>query len=139
MLADHVGPVTPQTLWLHEGIAMCAEKSDRAQRRAFIQSVLNGKALIPVDALVRIADLTSLDETTVRFFYAESCALLSLLIEQYPVEHFHGLCRDIRDGYAVEEALRRNYQQQGIETFADLQRQLEQSLVQQKKSESAQQ
>ncbi len=129
---DFVGFLGEIPLWLDEGVAQWAEDA----KKQYVKSMV--KELYEKDNLLSIEDMMKLDirgmkdknivyirptrtkkgapatlflslENLINTYYIESVSLVGFMIERYGSGSFAEFCRQLRDGKALEEALRSAY------------------------------
>ena len=91
-------------LWIHEGIAQWHEK-DKPPNNYELRILSDNGLLTPLNKLNQLDIRKSKSHNQARKFYAQSYSLTSYLIDEYGMEKFKALCRALRDGKKVEEAL----------------------------------
>jgi len=121
MFADYLGIKRHAFLWLHEGLALRAEKMKHKRLLRHAKVAFEEQNYIPFDALMRMSQLRSSDAPgMVELFYAESLAIVTFLLEKYNRQHFIAFCRDLRDNRSIPQALERNYGKWGIVSIQHL-------------------
>ncbi|MBI2871032.1 MAG: hypothetical protein HYY14_04900 [Candidatus Omnitrophica bacterium] len=106
---DFVGFKGEVPLWLDEGVAQWMESTKRQILRE------NAKALLKQGELIPLRTLTSTDirdkgkEDMVKVFYIQAAMVVGFLIEEHGSENFIELCRNLRDGKLLDEALKFAY------------------------------
>lgn len=109
VLRDFVGLTKRVPLWLDEGVPqmMEAEKADRAKR--YVRKLLDTDNFMSVGTLTKLNIYRVRDRQLVTMFYMEACSLVSFLIEEFGSDKFYRLCREIRDGKSMDDALKSSY------------------------------
>ncbi|MFA5157314.1 MAG: hypothetical protein WC532_08065 [Candidatus Omnitrophota bacterium] len=126
---DFVGFKGEVPLWLDEGIAQWAEKPDRNYIKAMASQAYKDNLVLPLEEMmvldvrkiradesIYINTVTTNDnrkgvlflsgEKLVNAFYLQAVSLVDFLIVRFGSEKFIELCRQLRDGKSLEEALR---------------------------------
>ncbi len=126
---DFVGFTGEIPLWLDEGVAQHAERARWDHFKQVVKQLYNEDKLLSLKDLMmlNIRVIEDLDRIFVRVtlnkegkqttlflstdaiisnYYAVSVSLINFLIEQYGSTRFSHFCRELRDGKAVEDALR---------------------------------
>ena len=141
---DFVGFKGQIPLWLDEGVAQWAERAKRQAIKALMLRAFKDDALLLVKDIMTLNMQTVTDsrlvfikpnlnkadkegvliingENLVKLYYLESASLVGYLIEKYGSFNFAELCRQLRDGKTLEEALTFAYPMQ-IRSIADLEK-----------------
>ncbi len=129
MFRDFVGTQGKIPLWLDEGVALSQESGRREEFDGIVRRALRQKAWIPLDRLARVRSGASLGPETAAVFYAEAALAVDFLLSGYGRDKFTEFCRYLRDGKDVNEALRKAYGRDGIESLQDLENRLFKTLV----------
>lgn len=139
---DFVGFKGIIPLWIDEGVSQWSEKVKRKEMDALAKQLFAKDALISVDDMMKldIRRLSEIDRVYIRptrtkdgragilflstdnlvnTFYIQSVSLVGFLISKYGTDRFTHFCRELRDGKALEEALRSAYPSY-IASLADL-------------------
>lgn len=95
-------------LWLEEGVAMVRQPKRREEFDTYMRFLIDQNRWIPMDELFGIRTVTGQAEERVAAFYAQSQSVVHFLLE-IGSKRFESLCRHLRDGVSLEEALSRNY------------------------------
>lgn len=129
---DFVGFKGEVPLWLDEGVAQWAEEAKRAEIKSRAQELYQDDALLLLSDMMKlkINALKDIDKLFIRptitkegekgviflstenlitTYYLEAVSLVGFLIEKYGSDRFAGFCRDLRDGKALEDALKSAY------------------------------
>ncbi len=129
---DFVGFKGEIPLWLDEGVAQWAEEFKRDSIKQIVKRAYQEDAMISLDDMMKLdvrkvsnqnklfvrlnrtregeEGVLFLDgERLVNIYYMQSVALVGFLIERYGSDRFAELCRQLRDGKVIEEALRFAY------------------------------
>lgn len=119
---DFVGFQGEVPVWLDEGVAQWQEPSKRQLVKYFIKKLHEAG---------RVLSLKDLTQTDVRFvegsqeaqdFYVQAASVVDFLIARFGTDNFTNFCRQLRDGKALDEALRHTYSPR-ISGLADLEKQ----------------
>ena len=128
---DFVGFKSDIPLWLDEGIAQWEEEVDKSRIKISTRAFLDKRQFLSLHDLMKM-DIRLLEDpdrvylrstfvagepgfliidgkSLVELFYLEAASLVGFLIERYGTDRFTELCRKLRDGETVEEALRSAY------------------------------
>ena len=128
---DFVGFKGEIPLWLDEGVAQWEEEVSRYRIKSRIREFLDKKSLLSLNDMMKL-DIrliegthklhlcsTSMDgkpgflildgNNLVDLYYLQAASLVGFLIEQYGANRFTELCRQLRDGKDLEDALRFAY------------------------------
>lgn len=116
---DFVGFAGDAPLWLDEGVAQWVERSKRAVVRYAARDLYEQKKLMSLSVLTRTDVRVSGNSEEARSFYIQAASLVEFLISRYGTDRFTQLCRQLRDGRSLDEALRFVYptQMRGIEAL----------------------
>ena len=129
---DFVGFKGEIPLWLDEGVAQWAEEAKRAEIKRRAEELYQEDSLIVFSDLMKlkIDRLKDIDKVYIRptitkdgekgivflstenlvtTYYLEAVSVVGFLIEKYGSARFAGFCRDLRDGKALEDALKSSY------------------------------
>ena len=99
-------------LWLDEGVAQWVEKEKQDRSRSIVARQWKRNRLIPLKTLTSL-DVRSLQEAGVAIlFYSQAASLVGFMIEQHSPERFRVFCGHLRDGKAIDDALRFTYPSQ---------------------------
>lgn len=110
ILRDFVGSSNKAIpLWLEEGVAMSREKNPRKEFEDLIGDLVADKKWIPMKDFCSMRTLDGLTRDRAAIFYAQSYSVVRLLLHKSDGKLFSNLCRDLRDGLSLEQALPRNY------------------------------
>ncbi len=106
---DFVGFKGDVPLWLDEGVALWEEEDGRANYLKIASMLASANKLIPLAKLTK-TDVRGLkNDKVVQLFYAQSACLVGFLIEQHGSAGFRRMCREIRDGKSLDNALKTAY------------------------------
>lgn len=129
--------------WMDEGVAQWAEESKRDYMIGLVKDLLNNDFLITIKDMMKI-DLKYIKEKDVLYtreiitktggsgvvfltgdklikaYYVEGFSIVSFLITKYGSIRFAQLCRELRDGKMLEDALKASYPNQ-ISNLKELQ------------------
>jgi hypothetical protein len=95
--------------WLDEGFAVWQETEGRNDFRTALAQALGAGKWIPFPAMNQMDRIHHYEKDEARLFYAQAESMVSYLLDKRDSSYFTKFARDLRDGYSVEEALRRNY------------------------------
>jgi hypothetical protein len=131
MFRDFVGFKGEIPLWLDEGVAQWAEKAKRKDVKRLIKETYKNKKMLSLrdmmtmdirgiknddEIYVRYANnigepiiLVLTGENLINLYYLESVSLVGFLIEKYGAKKFTLLCRQLRDGKNIKDALKTTY------------------------------
>ncbi|MFC1807267.1 hypothetical protein ACFL0T_02735 [Candidatus Omnitrophota bacterium] len=132
---EFVGFTGEIPMWLDEGVAQWAEEAKRSEMKAMVKKYYKDEKLLMFSDMVKL-DLSYIGskENKVRVhmkpsravdgkpivliistdellttYYLQSVSLIGFLVEKYGSQKFAELCRQLRDGKEVEDALRVSY------------------------------
>ncbi|MBI4357923.1 MAG: hypothetical protein HY584_01365 [Candidatus Omnitrophica bacterium] len=106
---DFVGGNKTIPLWMDEGLAMAQEKKRIPELDQLVTEAIRQKKWIPLDTFIRIRSLHQVSSNEAALFYAQAQSLVRFLLSSSAGASFVALCRDLRDGHPLEEAIRKNY------------------------------
>ncbi|NQT92824.1 MAG: hypothetical protein HQ559_08685 [Lentisphaerae bacterium] len=119
VLREWIGERGALPLWIHEGLAQWMEEVERGSpRRAAKQLLASGRA-VPLRNM-REPKLHDQPDAKAVTFYTQSWSVVAFLIETYGRERFGKLCRQLRAGKSMDDALRFTYPQ-SLRTIEELQ------------------
>lgn len=95
--------------WLNEGVAMRAETSARAEAETLVAEWAGRGELIGLKQLTTVDIVHTEDPALAKRFYLQSVSLVGYMIERLGAERFQKFCKALRDGMALEAALRTSY------------------------------
>ena len=110
VLREWIGGHEALPLWINEGLAQWMEKTDRGDPRGAARQLLASGRAMPLRDM-RSPDLKEKGETGASAFYTQSWSLVAFLIERHGRERFGRLCRQLRAGKSIDDALRFTYPQ----------------------------
>ena len=96
-------------LWLDEGVACYHEKYKRRESHLLVKKAIYRKNYIPLEKLSGLDIAKETDPVLVGLFYSEATSLVEFLIKRYTLNRFTKLCRLLRDGRKLDEALKSVY------------------------------
>ncbi len=102
---DFVGFKGEVPLWLDEGVAQWEEAARRAWAIGFVKKLVRSGEFIPLAELTRIGSGSEKDPVLSAKLYAQAVTLVGYLIEKHGATKFALLCRQLRDGKSIDEAL----------------------------------
>lgn len=115
-------------LWLDEGVALSQEDAKRDELyRAAAKAFQNGSS-IPFRDMAGVRDARAMDSAQAQIFYAQSLATVNFLKDSFPKDKFLKFCRLIGEGTKAEDALKRVYGGDRIQSLQDLQKRVQQYL-----------
>ena len=106
---DYVGFQGEIPVWLDEGVAQWQEPD----KRAIVRQVM--KQYLLTEKVYSFHDLMTIDIRNVTFapsvqlFYVEAASIIDFFVSKYGTDQFTFFCRQLRDGKAIDEALRFAY------------------------------
>ncbi|OIO37162.1 MAG: hypothetical protein AUJ72_05090 [Candidatus Omnitrophica bacterium CG1_02_46_14] len=106
---DFVGFKGQVPLWIDEGVAQWEEPKKRAMAGAAAYYLIQQQKVIPVGDLTVMNNLRNKSDEEVQSFYMQSVSLIDYLIKNYGAQSFTALCRQLRDGKKLNEALSFSY------------------------------
>jgi len=121
VLREWIGGREALPLWINEGLAQWVEKTDRGDARKAARRLLaSGRAMSLSD--MRSPKLHTQEKREASAFYTQSWSLVAFLIETRGRERFGKLCRQLRAGKSIDDALRFTYPQT-LRNIEELQKQ----------------
>jgi len=121
ILREYIGPERDVPLWFVEGVTQWAEPGKRllaAEKGYGMRGIQDRLAIQDLQAC-RVEDLHSTGKAAV--FYRQSLSLVAFIMAEGGSERFGTLCRHLRDGKTLEQALRFTYPN-SLRTMTDLER-----------------
>ena len=106
---DFVGFTSDIPLWLDEGVAQRQEPSKQKAVDYYVWQLAQEKKLWSLARLTRTDPAELLDPGEAQAFYVQAASLVSFLIDRHGTASFSHLCRQLRDGKPLDEALRFAY------------------------------
>jgi len=106
-------------LWIDEGVAQWQEPAYRHRVQDLAKKLMQQNRLLPLDELIGMDKRKLEGRRQAGDFYVESASLVGFLVERRGNERFTVLCRHLRDGRTVNEALRFTYGD-GMRTIEEL-------------------
>ncbi len=106
---DFVGTSAEIPLWMDEGVAQWEQPSRRAMAVPYVRDLLAAGNELPLEEIFAARRGTLGSGKRVEKFYIQSVSLVDFLITRHGGGKFTDLCRLLRDGKTVEEALRKTY------------------------------
>lgn len=92
-------------LWLDEGVATSQEKARRWGADKLVKKAIDEDRFMPLDKLTEIRSLNGLESDKINLFYSESASIVYYLISNYGRYSFMDLCRSLREGKSLDEAI----------------------------------
>jgi len=125
---DFVGFKSDIPLWLDEGVAQWEEEKKRGELRAFAKDLLDKNSFLSLDDMMGldVRNIVTKDnvymrqsrsakgepvvmfltgEILVNTYYIQAASLAGFMINKYGSESFAELCRQLRDGKKVKDAI----------------------------------
>ena len=106
-------------LWLDEGIACYHERPEKRKRHLLVKRAIYRENYIPLEKLHKLDITKETDAGLVDLFYAESTSIVEFLIKQHTPSRFTKLCRLLRDGKKLDEALKSVYHFKNLNCLED--------------------
>jgi len=106
---DFVGFKGQVPLWLDEGVAQWQEPQAREMARRAGYTVIVKAGAYPFDYFTAVYDLSGKSEQEVQFFYMQAVSVIDYLVKSYGNGLFTELCRQLREGKSLDEALKTTY------------------------------
>ncbi len=106
---DFIGFNGNAPLWLDEGIAQWQEDGARDRTHRLTRALILSRGALPLGALTALDVRTVENGNLARVFYAQSASVVGFLIERHGRKAFGKLCRQLRDGKPLKEALSFTY------------------------------
>ena len=106
---DFIGFDGDAPLWLDEGIAQWQEDGARDRTHRLTSALFLSKGALALRVLTSLDVRKVENENLARVFYAQSASLVGFLIERHGRKSFGKLCRQLRDGKPLNEALSFTY------------------------------
>lgn len=108
ILRDFVGSDKQIPVWFDEGVAQLQEDKKQFQADLAMRLLVRQKQYFSVNKLFQF-DVQQADAQKVGLFYLQSVSIVDFLIKRYGSSRFGDFCKNLRDGYEFEEALRKAY------------------------------
>ncbi len=102
---DFVGFKGEIPLWLDEGVAQWEEDESRRWAIKIVKDLISNKEFIPLAELTRVGSGSENDAVLSAKLYSQAVTLVGYLIEKHGSTKFALLCRQLRDGKNLNEAL----------------------------------
>jgi len=109
ILKDFVGFDKKIPLWFEEGVSQLWEQGRRQAARPFMRKLVTSGRSIPLERLNQLDIRQEKQSNRIAVFYAQSVSLVDYLLNEYGVDAFARLCRNLRKGMPIEEALQSTY------------------------------
>ena len=109
ILHDFVGFERTIPIWFDEGVAQLNESDKKNIAHQVMTKLIVQNQFIPLDALMQWDIRRETDSKKVSVFYAQSVSVVDFLIHEYGSDAFSFLCRNLKDGKDMEEAIRVAY------------------------------
>jgi len=106
---DFVGFKGEVALWMDEGVAQWEEDDKREAAISAMPDLVARGDTLTTQSLTSIDVRRETDPAKVRLFYMQAISLVDYLIKNYGTSSFTNLCRELRDGKGLEEAMRIAY------------------------------
>ncbi len=111
LLRDFIGFDRYIPVWFDEGVAQLQEEQKRSVFYKLMRKKLAQRNFIPLRTLNRMIISGEEDQKQVLAFYAQSLTVVDFLLKEYGTASFSQLCRNLREGKKMEEAMRSAYGQ----------------------------
>ncbi len=102
---DFVGFESDIPMWLDEGVAQRQEPSKQKVLDYYVWQLAREKKLWSMERLTRAGPGAIENPDNARTFYIQAASVVSFLIDRHGASSFIHLCRQLRDGKTLEEAL----------------------------------
>jgi len=109
ILRDYLGAEADLPMWLDEGVALSQEERRRGKLESLVWSSFQERSFIPISKLTKMRVRLSRHHSKVQLYYAQSALLVDFLIRNSKSGEFVKFCRGLRDGFTVDQALKRAY------------------------------
>ncbi|MFA5060674.1 MAG: hypothetical protein WC676_08660 [Candidatus Omnitrophota bacterium] len=109
VLRDFVGFEVKMPLWFEEGVAQFYESDKRSQAQEVMPRLVAKKMYIPFDVFMNWDIRKVKDQSLASLFYGQSVSVVDFLMKKYGSDSFGLLCRYLREGRTMAEALRGAY------------------------------
>ena len=109
ILHDFVGFNRNIPIWFDEGVAELNESDKKNTAHQVMTKLIAQNQFIPLEVLMRWDIRRETDSKKVSVFYAQSVSVVDFLIHEYGSDAFSFLCRNLKDGKDMEEAIRVAY------------------------------
>ncbi len=106
---DFIGFDGEVPLWLDEGVAQWEEKEGRDLKLSQVRKLQKTGSLIPLETFTDMDIRQVKSSARVQAFYAQAVSVVGYLITVGGKSKFTRLCRQLRDGKQLNEALRFTY------------------------------
>jgi hypothetical protein len=106
---DFVGFESDIPGWLDEGVAQRQEASKQEVVDYYVWQLARARKLWPLEYLTRADPGMIQDPDEARTFYIQAASVVSFLIDKHGASSFIHLCRQLRDGKTLDEALQFTY------------------------------
>ncbi len=106
---DFVGFRGGVPLWLDEGVAQWQETAKRQESLSTMPYLLRTGEAFTVRKITEMDIRREPDARKVHIFYLQAVSMVDFLVRQFGSQRFTQLCRELRDGKGLEEAVARAY------------------------------
>ncbi len=106
---DYVGLQGHVPIWLDEGVAQWEEPEKRAIVRQVMRDYLKAEKVFAFKDLMNLDIRNVSFAPSVQLFYVEAISIVDFLVSEFGADGFIFFCRQLRDGKAMDEALRFAY------------------------------
>ena len=106
---DFVGFKGYIPLWMDEGVAQWEEDAKRHEALALMPELAARGEVFTLEHMMTLDVRTETDPQKVALFYTQAISLVDFLVKDYGPSSFTLFCRELRDGKALEQALRVAY------------------------------
>lgn len=96
-------------LWLEEGVAQYLEQAKRFGSEKMILDAMEKNTFIPFEVLNKIDGRALRSRSDVVLYYAECVHIVNFLIEKFGPQPFNSLCRKLKEGKDLDDALGYSY------------------------------
>lgn len=106
ILRDFIGFNPEIPLWLDEGVAQWAEVAKRKETEQMMKKVIEENKFIPLREFTKMEIRASSDTNLAKLYYMQSVSIVEFIIERFGPDTLRELCRQLRDGKSLPQALR---------------------------------
>lgn len=122
ILRDFIGFDRQIPLWFDEGVAQLNEANKKILADTLMKKLVKQNQFIPFEVLTTRDIRQETDSKKAIRFYLESVSVVDFLIKEYGHSAFGDLCRGLKDGKDIEDAIRGAYSG-SIDSIVSLQEQ----------------
>ena len=109
ILHDFIGFERPIPKFFDEGVAQLYEAGKKDQAERLMGKLVKNNQSVPLAVLRDLDIRKETDSKKVTIFYAESLSIVDFLIHEYGAGSFADLCRNLKDGKSMDDALHGAY------------------------------